>query len=397
MIRSKRVPAAGAVLGIVSVLLAVSACDTSTGAAKGDDGKGPITLGFIGGMSGVFAPYEKPALDGAKLAVKEINAAGGINGRKVKLVTEDNKSDINESARAGQAILDDGAEASLVPVDLNYGGGAAQVIQAAGKIAMSVGGGSTQWAKFGPLVYNVGTTATSDGAAMAQFAYDNGMTTSYEMIDTISDFSQELCDGFDKRFKELGGKVLGTDTFNNKDTSLSAQITRMKSLSSSPGIIANCSFPPGGALMVKQLRDAGISAPLMSSNGMDGDFWFKDSMPKLTGVYTADWASVWGDDPSVAVNKMVDDLKAAQGNQPQNQFGVAGYIAVKAIAKAMEIAGSTDGQKVADALNSFKAEDVGIPLTFTKDFHMDQTREYRILQVVNGRPKFVTTLKASGN
>lgn len=395
MIRGTRKRAAGV---MVTLCLALSACTMSTDTASSNhDGTGPITIGFIGGMSGVFAPYEKPALDGAKLAVKEINAAGGVNGRRLKLVTEDNKSDINESARAGQAILDDGAVASLVPVDLNYGGGAAQVIQGAGKIAMSVGGGSTQWAKFGPLVYNVGTTATSDGAAMAQFAHDKGIKDAYLMVDTISDFSQELCDGFRTRFKELGGRILGSDTFNNKDTSLGAQITRMKSAARQPGIIANCSFPPGGALMVKQLRDAGIDSPLISSNGMDGDFWFKNSMPNLSGVYTVDWASVWGDDPAPGVNRLVKDLAKAQGSQPQNQFGVTGYIAVKAIAAAMRKAGSTDGDKVAAALNSFKHEDVGIPLTFDKDFHMDRTREYRILQVVNGRPKFVTTVKTAGN
>ncbi|MFB7738837.1 ABC transporter substrate-binding protein [Streptomyces sp. NPDC056112] len=395
MIRGTRKRAAGV---MVTLCLALSACTMSTDTASSNhDGTGPITIGFIGGMSGVFAPYEKPALDGAELAVKEINAAGGVDGRPLKLVTEDNKSDINESARAGQAILDDGAVASLVPVDLNYGGGAAQVIQGAGKIAMSVGGGSTQWAKFGPLVYNVGTTATSDGAAMAQFAHDKGIKDAYLMVDTISDFSQELCDGFKTRFTELGGRILGSDTFNNKDTSLGAQITRMKSAAPQPGIIANCSFPPGGALMVKQLRDAGIDSPLISSNGMDGDFWFKNSMPNLSGVYTVDWASVWGDDPAPGVNKLVKDLAKAQGSQPQNQFGVTGYIAVKAIVAAMQKAGSTDGDKVAAALNSFKREDVGIPLTFDKDFHMDRTREYRILQVVNGRPKFVTTVKTAGN
>ncbi|WP_225080092.1 ABC transporter substrate-binding protein [Streptomyces sp. CoT10] len=395
MIRGTRKRAA---VVMVTLCLALSACTMSTDTASSNhDGTGPITIGFIGGMSGVFAPYEKPALDGAELAVKEINAAGGVDGRPLKLVTEDNKSDINESARAGQAILDDGAVASLVPVDLNYGGGAAQVIQGAGKIAMSVGGGSTQWAKFGPLVYNVGTTATSDGAAMAQFAHDKGIKDAYLMVDTISDFSQELCDGFKTRFTELGGRILGSDTFNNKDTSLGAQITRMKSAAPQPGIIANCSFPPGGALMVKQLRDAGIDSPLISSNGMDGDFWFKNSMPNLSGVYTVDWASVWGDDPAPGVNKLVKDLATAQGSQPQNQFGVTGYIAVKAIVAAMQKAGSTDGDKVAAALNSFKREDVGIPLTFDKDFHMDRTREYRILQVVNGRPKFVTTVKTAGN
>lgn len=382
-----------AVAGLAAASMLLAACDSGS-SKNADDGTGPIKIGFIGGASGVFAPYEQPALEGAKLAVDEINKAGGIDGRKLELVVEDNKSDINESARAGSSIVESGAVASLVPVDINYGGGAAQVLQAAGLPAISVGGGGVQWAKFGPLVYNVGTTADSDGAAMAKYAIESGWKDAYLLIDTISDFSQQLCTSFEKEFKALGGTVLGKDTFNNKDTSLSAQITRMKAVSANPGVVANCSFPPGGSLVVKQLRDAGIDSPLISSNGMDGDFWFKKTMPDLSNVYTANWASVWGDDPSPAVNDLVAKLKAKAGEQPQNQFGVSGYMALRALAQAIEKAGSTKGEDIAKVMNSYSQEDVGIPLTFTKDFHMDTTREYRIVEVQDGKPHYVQSIKA---
>jgi len=378
------------------VVLAVSGCATSGGDAPDGAGAGsgdkPIVIGVAAGLSGVLAPYEGAALEGAKTAVEEINKNGGVLGRELRLVTADTRSDINASTTAGQEILDKGADVVLTSIDLNFGGGTASVVSTAGKVAMSIGGGSVQWAKFGPLVYSLGTPVTSDSAVMAQWARSRGYDSTYLLIDTSTDFSKDLCDGYGDAFKQAGGTVLGADTFGNGDSSLASQVTRIKGLAQQPSVIALCSYPPGGALAVKTLRDSGVDVPIVSGSGMAGDFWFKKTMPRLSDVYTVDWASVWGDDPSEAVNKVTQEFRDA-GVDVQNSYGVMGYTGVYALTRAITDAGSTDGTAVAQALNAFQGVEVPIPLSFTDSVHLDAEREYRIVGVKDGKPGLVETMR----
>lgn len=374
--------------------LAVSGCTATTASDNGgSSGDKPITIGIAAGFSGVFEPYEGPSLTGAKIAVDEINAAGGVLGRKVELVSADNGSDVNNSTTAGQQLLDKGADAVITSIDLNLGGGTASVVSSAGKVAMSLGGGSLQWAKFGPLVYSLGTPVTSDGAVMGQWAKQKkGFSKAYLLEDTSTDFGKDLCEAFGAEFEKEGGKVLGADTFDNADNSLASQVTRIKGLAEQPDVIGLCSYPPGGALAVKTLRSSGIDAAVISGSGMAGDFWFKETMPQLSDVYTADWASVWGDDPSDAINSLVKKFRE-DGIDVQNTYGIMGYTAVYALTKAIESAGSTEGTKVADALNAFQGVEVPFPLTFTKDVHLDTQREYRIVGVTDGKPHLDVAMK----
>ncbi|WP_370024508.1 ABC transporter substrate-binding protein [Planotetraspora sp. GP83] len=343
-------------------------------------------VGVAAGLSGVLAPYEGAALEGAKIAVAEINAKGGVLGRELKLVTADTRSDINASTTAGQEILSKGADVVLTSIDLNFGGGTASVVQAAGKVAMSIGGGSAQWAKFGPQVFSLGTPVGSDSAVMAQWAKSKGHTSTYLLIDTSTDYSKDLCDGYGEAFKKAGGTVLGADTFGNGDSSLASQVTRIKALPQAPSVIALCSYPPGGALAVKSLRNSGVEAPILSGSGMAGDFWFKKTMPHLNGVYTVDWASVWGDDPSPEVNALTKKFRDS-GIDVQNSYGVMGYVGVQALTRAITDAKSTDGQAVAGALNAFNDVKVPIGLSFTKDAHLDASREYRVIGIQDGTPR----------
>lgn len=350
-----------------------------------------VTIGMAAGLSGVLAPYEGAALAGAKIAVEEINADGGVLGEPLKLVTADTRSDINASTAAGQEILDKGADAVLTSIDLNFGGGTATVVSGAGKVAMSIGGGSVQWAKFGPLVFSLGTPVTSDSAVMAQWAQKAGFESTYLLIDTSTDFSKDLCDGYGDAFKAAGGSVLGADTFGNGDSSLASQVTRIKGLAKQPDVIVLCSYPPGGALAVKTLRNSGVDVPIVSGSGMAGDFWFGKTMPGLSDVYTVDWASVWGDDPSAAVNDLTTKFRSA-GIDVQNSYGVMGYTGVYALVRAIEDAKTTEGAAVAKALSAFQGVEVPILLSFTDKVHLDTKREYRIVGIKDGKPGLVATM-----
>ncbi|MEX0865343.1 MAG: ABC transporter substrate-binding protein [Acidimicrobiia bacterium] len=345
-------------------------------------------IGIAAGFTGILESFDNPASNGVELAVAEINEAGGVLGRQIELVTADTQSDVNQGSRAGQEVIQAGAEIMFVTPDFNFGGGAAREAQAAGMVAISMGAGSPRFGVegIGDLAFTMGISGVTDGAVSAEWGYeDKGFRTAYLLLDDVTDYDKDQCRGFETRWLELGGEILGTDVFKNSDTSIAPQVTRINNLATQPDIISLCSFPPGGAVAVKQLRDAGITSAIVSNGAMDGDFWFKDTIPDLSDFYFLSSASIWGNDPSDDVNAFTTAYTEANGNPPENIFAFFGYAGMKAIAIAVERAGGTDGAAVAAELEAFTQEPVaGILVTFTDDLHIDIAREERIVSVMNG-------------
>ncbi|MEY2452853.1 MAG: branched-chain amino acid transport system substrate-binding protein, partial [Acidimicrobiaceae bacterium] len=390
-----------ALVAVALVVLVAAGCggkkDSSGGGGDTTASKDPIVIGSAVALTGGLSAFDLPALQGTQIAIDEINKSGGILGRPVKLVKADTKSDINQGARAGQEVLAKGADAMIVTLDFNYGGGAAREAQKASKVVIAPGAGSPEFGVqgIGSMAYTLGIAAQTDSVVAAEWGIeDKKFKTAYLLLDDITDYDKTQCKSFKTAWTDAGGTILGEDTFKNSDPSVAAQVTRIKSLSSEPDLIMLCSFPPGGAVAVKQLRDAGVKSAIISNGAMDGDYWYKQSVPNLSDFYITASASVWGDDPSQQVNDFVAKVKAKSG-QPQAYFTVLGYIAVYAIKEAMEKANSTDGTAVAAELDKFNKEPVGgLELTFTPELHIDTKREERVIGVFNGKHKTVASRAA---
>ena len=356
--------------------------DTTSGSSE------PLVIGIAAGFTGILESFDNPAANGVQLAVAEINDAGGLLGRQLEIVTADTQSDVNQGSRAGQEVIQDGAEIMFVTPDYNFGGGAAREAQAAGIVAISMGAGSPRFGVegIGDLAFTMGISGVTDGAVSAEWAYeDKGFRSAYLLLDDVTDYDKDQCRGFETRWLELGGEILGTDVFKNSDTSIAPQVTRINNLAEQPDIISLCSFPPGGAVAVKQLRDAGITSAIVSNGAMDGDYWFKDTIPDLSDFYFLSSVSIWGNDPSPGVNAFTEAYVEEYGTSPENIFAYFGYAGVHAVAIAVERAGTTDGSAVAAELEAFDKEPVaGILVTFSDDLHIDVAREERIVAVMNG-------------
>ena len=386
------------VVAAFALALAAAACG-STSDDEAGEGTGteqasgePIVIGSAVALTGPISAFDLPALRGTEIAIEEINASGGILGRQVKLVKADTKSDINQGARAGLEVLDQGADAMIVTLDYNFGGGAAREAQKAGKVVLAPGAGSAKFGVqgIGNMAYTLGIAAQTDSTVAAEWGIEEkGFKTAYLLLDDVTDYDKDQCSAFKQVWTELGGEILGEDTFKNNDTSVAAQVTRIKALGQEPDLIMLCSFPPGGAVAVKQLRDANVNSAIISNGAMDGTYWFKDSIPNLSGFYFTASASVWGDDPSDQINEFVKKVTEAD-EQPQSYFTVLGYIAVYAIKAAMEQADSTDGAAMVAKMDTWNKENVGgLELSFTPEQHIDSQREERIIEVNNGKHRVV--------
>lgn len=381
---------------VAGLMTAAAMAGTAGARTSASPKRAPIIIGAATAQTGVIAAFDKPAMAGAMLAVKDINKAGGVLGRPLKIVTADTKSEINLGAQAGLQVISKGAVAMLVTLDFNYGGPAARVAQSHGMVAMSIGASSPKFGVqgIGPLAYTIGSNGNVEAYADAEWAYQKKhWRTAYLLDDNTTDADNTMCSSFQTRWQELGGTIAGQDTFKNSDPSIAPQITRIKGLSKAPDVIVLCSYPPGAAVATQQIRQQGINTPIIGNDADDGTYWYAKTVPKLSNFYYNESSSIFGNDPDKKVNAFWKTYTAATHSKPQVSFGAFGYTAVQALALAIKRAGTTKGTAVAAQLNKFKNAPLLLPTTFTSTRHIDTHRAGRIMEIQNGKHKVAALAK----
>ena len=363
----------------------IAALAMATAASAADK---PV-FGLVMSFSGWFAPVDADTIAGAKLAVEEINANGGVLGQPIEVVEFDNKSEPPLGADGAVEVIGKGAKAILFPSDFDFGAPGAYVALQKNVVAFS--GASDP--KFGvqgvgPLAYSTSNASQAQGGLLAEWAFkQKGFKTAYVLLDNTIAYTKSLCGSFATRWTELAGKdaLLGQDTFLNNDPSIAAQITRITSLSKKPDLIFFCSYAPGGPSAIRQMRAAGITAAIATGKSLDGDYWV-GSVPDLSNFYVVSYGSKYGDDPDAGVNGFFKRFEAKFGRKADVSYGLRGYAAVQAWAIAANKAGSLDGAKVAAVLDGFDKQPLVIgPTTYTGKLHIQTTRPMEILNATNGK------------
>jgi branched-chain amino acid transport system substrate-binding protein len=332
----------------LAIVLAVlgAAASTSAGAGK------PIIIGVASAQTGFFSFYDKPIATAIKLAAAEFNAKGGINGRPIKVVVSDTKSDVNLSAQAATEVLGKGANFVVTMCDFDLGAPAARVAQKKGVLSLSCAGSPLFGpAAIGPLAFSVSEGTSTQGAVAAEFAKQKGWKTVYLMQEVTTQYSKDWCASLVTRFKQLGGRVVGKDSFQLNDQTVKPQVTRLRASGAKYDFIALCGFPPIGATAIKQIRAAGINAPIIGTAGFDGPFWV-GAVPNVSNVYATATTSLFGDDPNAKANAVVKLFKAKTGKAPDTSYLTYGYSMVELIKQAVQATKSTDGSKIANWLTS---------------------------------------------
>jgi branched-chain amino acid transport system substrate-binding protein len=370
------------------LLVAAAFAVTILGASAAVAADKPV-FGLVMSFSGWFQPIDADTIAGAKLAVDEINAAGGVLGQPIEVVEFDNKSEPPLGADGAVEVIGKGAKAILFPSDFDFGAPGAYVAQQSDVVAFS--GASDP--KFGvqgvgPLAYSTSNASQAQGALLAEWAFkEKGWKTAYVLLDNTIAYTKSLCASMGTRWKELAGDsgLLGEDTFLNGDASIAAQVTRITSLATKPDVIFFCSYAPGGPSAIRQMRAAGIDAAILTGESLDGDYWI-GTVPDLSNFYVVNYGSKYGDDPDPAVNEFFKRFEAKYGKKADVSYGLRGYSAVQAWATAVNKAGSLEGSKVAAALDGFDKEPLVIgPTTYTKDLHIQTTRPMSIIGVTDGK------------
>lgn len=368
------------------ISLAVGAFSVMPAFAQDDT----VTVGFPLALSGFVAPYDDGPRKAALLAIDDINAKGGLLGKKIVTVESDTKSDPGQGATAATDVLGQGARMVMVTCDFDFGAPAALVAQSQNVIAFSSCAADPKFGVqgIGPDAYTMATTTVSQGATLADWAARQaGFKTVYILKDTMVEYTKSLCDSFESRWTELAGadSIVGRDTFHGmNDSSIAGQISRLKASAPQPDFVMFCGAI-NGASAVRQIRAAGIALPLVASESMDGAYWL-ESVPDLSDFYVAVYGSAFGNDPEAAVNDFVTRFTAKYGAAPVTGHALTGYSVVEAWAKAVERAGTFDTEAVRAELDKFNAEPLLVGKTsFSPELHINVDRPMLILRIVDGK------------
>jgi branched-chain amino acid transport system substrate-binding protein len=366
-------------------MLAAGLLSLSMGHALAED----IILGAAIAQTGFIAAYDADPAKAAEMAIKQINDAGGVLGRPLKIIYSDTKSEIPQGAVSAMEVMDQGADIVIVTGDFDFGGTAARAANAQGKVAIAPFAADPKFGVegIGPYAFTFSTATDTVGTVLAEFATSKGWKTAYALTQTNIQYDQSVSAVFQARFKELNGdaSIVGTDTFTMDDASIATHITRIKALNPQPDVILLASFAPAGPGALRQLRAAGLEMPILGGEDMDGDYWL-EAVPNLSNFYYAAMGSIFGDDPRPEVNTFMAEFKALHGAHPSTAHTLTGYSVIQAIKVAAERAGSIESDAIKAEFEKFKDEPLLVgPTSFDAATHINYMRPMVVMQVQDGK------------
>jgi branched-chain amino acid transport system substrate-binding protein len=252
--------------------------------------------------------------------------------------------------------------------------------------------GPKRFGEQGKLAFSYGNVAQDEGSAMAEFAWEQGWKTAAIGTNTLLVYFKNVTEAFDKRFTELGGKVVANETYATGANNVGAAVSRLNSAKADV-VVTSTAFGELPAL-VSGLRSVGNETPILNSWAGDGTYW-NTKKPPVTNYYAVTYASVFGDDPSADVKDLIQKLTDA-GSPPGTGGFLGGAAAIDGVVAAIEKAGgTTDGAKLADEMEQFQGEPtISGDVSFSPELHTVFGREYRVIKIEGNKGSYVGAVTA---
>jgi branched-chain amino acid transport system substrate-binding protein len=378
------------------VLIAVVALATTAAARTSSPAAAPIVIGWAYDSKGAMAPFDNPALAAAQLRVKALNAKGGVNGRKVQIRTCDTQGNKAAIAKAcAVKLLSGGANVMFTTCDVDFAAPVVQETINRGVLAVAPCIGTDQmgpkrFGSKGKLAFSYGNVAQDEGSAMAQYAYGKGWRSAALATDTVIVYFKDVVKAFEARFKQLGGKIVAHESYQSLGgNNVQNAVSRLNN--EKADVIVTSTAGAFGALstLISGLRSLGNDTPVLNSWAGDGNYWLPKS-PKVTNYWFVTFASVFGDDPSAAVNKLAKQVHAGTGGF------ITGPAAIDGVVTAIRRSGgSTNGATLAAKMQAFKrVPTISGLVSFSAKYHTVFGRQYRVIKIQDNTPKLVGTVTA---
>jgi branched-chain amino acid transport system substrate-binding protein len=310
----------------------------------------PIIIGAVFDRTGWMAAYDDPPRSAAFLAVKVLNDRGGILGRPVELIEIDGKTDPALVGTAARQLIEQGAQIIIAPCDFDIGAPASQAAQEAGMVGTSTCASSPLYGSevLGDLQFTASVWNNNLAGAGAQWGYnEKGWRTAAVVNDTAYEYTQSLGELFKEGWTDLGGVIVSDDVYTAGDEDFSAQIGRIQALPEPPDVIYISGVNPELATILRQVRAAGITTPLMGGDTYDDVQLWAALGPELgNDLFFATHAWL-GPEAGGNMEEFLALYQEEYGEPPAAGFTAMGWDVVMVYAQAIEAAGTTDGAAVA--------------------------------------------------
>lgn len=354
-----------------------------------------VTIGGIFPLSGSVAVYGVECKKGVDLAIEEINTAGGVNGKKLALVSEDDEGNPDKTVNAFKKLTTKNGVKIIIG---SLTSGCTQAIT-----RLSQAGNIVQIAPAATAssITDVGTDAENyifracfidpfQGTVGGKFSAETlGAKKAAVLYDVGNDYSVGLEENFKTSFEANGGQVVAVESYSTGDKDFNAQLTKIKN--AGPDVVYLPDYYGTVALIAKQLRAQGINTPIVGADGWDG-LTSNAGDEVLNGYYSNHYAS---DSTAPAVQTFVKAFKTKYNKEP-NSFAALGYDCVYMLRDAIVKAGETDSAAVRDALEATNGDYVTGHLTF--DAKHNPVKSAVMLEIVKGTDgKLTTAYKSTVN
>lgn len=359
--------------------LALSSIAAFTAAAQDE-----IKVGEFAALTGGSASFGQSSHKGTVLAIDEINAAGGVLGKKIKLITDDDQSAAGQPATiVRKLITQDKVIAVLGEVRSSATIEAAPICQQSKIPLITPAATNPKVTEVGDYVSRVCFIDPFQGTVMAKFALSKGWKNVAVLTDVKQDYSVGLAEFFVKAFEAGGGKITKDQKYSSGDKDFKPQLTSIKG--SKPDAIFVPGYYTEVSLIAKQARLLGIKGPLLGGDGWVGDSLLKVAGNALDGSFFSSHFSA--DDKSEAVQNFVKNYKAKFGGEKPDDMAALGYDSAMILVEAIKKAGTTEGDKLKDAIAATK-DHAGVTGKITLDAQRNAQKPAVIQTIGGGGFKF---------
>jgi len=366
---------------LMSVLLLLNGCN--------QQGGDTIKIGEFASLTGKEATFGQSSHEGTLLAIEEINAAGGVLGRKLELLTEDTQSKSGEPATVVNKLISrDGVVGILGEVASSRSLEAAPICQQ-NKIPMvSPSSTNPKVTETGDYVFRVCFIDPFQGTVMANFATKTLKAKKVAVFtDVKSDYSKGLAKFFKEQFVKNGGQIGAELDFNGGDKDFKAQLTAIKA--TGPDGIFIPGYYTDAALIAIQAKQLGLNIPLLGGDGWESEKLTEIGKDAVEGHYFS--THYHPDVGSEVSKKFVEHYRKRWNGKNPDALAACGYDSALVLADAIKRAGATDGAKIREALAATR-DFQAVTGNITINAQRDATKSAVILQVKDGKFKYLETV-----
>ncbi len=366
-------------LALVGTILTSSSCSR-----KQEPG---IPVGQFASLTGGQASFGQSTDKGVQLALAEINAAGGVLGQPLRIITKDNQSKPGETSTAVRELITRNKVVALIgEVASGRSLEAAPIAQRSGIPMISPASTNEKVTETGDHIFRVCFIDPFQGTVCAKFSRKLGFKKAAIITDVSKDYSLGLAKSFKQEFTANGGVISGEQSYSGGDKDFSAQLTAIKA--DNPQVIFLPAYYTEAPLIIRQARQLGITVPFIGGDGWDSPELVGVGGSSVEGCYFSNHFSDQSKDPRVVA--FVDAYRKKYNGEPDAMVAL-GYDSVYLLADAMKRAGTTEPAKVNAAIAATK-DFPGVTGKITLDSHRNPTKPAVMLQVKNGKFAYVETI-----